>query len=578
METISLDENNEDFSKCQCESAGFCSLFKKEMTFQPPNWQWCQNATEEERKGHFNAYYKGKKPRSRNNPEFMDHVEFNDAPLDKKNNYAVCVIPANEYALSLLEITRESIQRYAKKCKADYIELTGDQFEEFPMFNKYRVFQVASTYQKTLYLDCDVLIQDIAPDIFKQTPDNKISALNEKETLYTPSPNRHCYDWFNKHKKFRKYLLRHDSNYIEENNEIQLNLGVMVIPNSKAYMYSMPKRLAKNWLFDQDDFILRNNMDDVNYIDEKFNWMILRKDFWKDIANKYFIHVCSVSNNEYRKDLLHRLKNKVYDKLLMPAGAWSPEFEKTVSFSPVGQYITVAKDKAIFCIATGPFRQYIDVVKGNFKRYADKCGADLHFITNTTQRWWGLERFRLEEYCKKYKRMMLIEPDCVFKDGTPDLFDIVPEEKVGIFNDYSVIDHDHNWFTLLRSDLHRRLNIDDATTQKMIGNKTYYNGGVVVCSNAHSGMWAYPREEVEPIHVVDQFVVEYNIFYNGYDVLELDKKFNFQSWFPDFETQKKDAYIIHYSSSKNKLDQIKRDLKNDNTQKQGVVNCHMDTV
>lgn len=35
--------------KCQCARSGFCEFFKQEMTYDPPNWQWCQNATPEER-------------------------------------------------------------------------------------------------------------------------------------------------------------------------------------------------------------------------------------------------------------------------------------------------------------------------------------------------------------------------------------------------------------------------------------------------------------------------------------------------------------------------------------------------
>ena len=34
---------------CQCASHGFCEFFKQEMTSSPPNWQWCQGATEAER-------------------------------------------------------------------------------------------------------------------------------------------------------------------------------------------------------------------------------------------------------------------------------------------------------------------------------------------------------------------------------------------------------------------------------------------------------------------------------------------------------------------------------------------------
>lgn len=35
--------------KCKCARPGFCDLFRQEMTYSPPNWQWCQEATPEER-------------------------------------------------------------------------------------------------------------------------------------------------------------------------------------------------------------------------------------------------------------------------------------------------------------------------------------------------------------------------------------------------------------------------------------------------------------------------------------------------------------------------------------------------
>ena len=34
---------------CQCSNPGYCEYFKQEMTSNPPNWQWCQGASEEER-------------------------------------------------------------------------------------------------------------------------------------------------------------------------------------------------------------------------------------------------------------------------------------------------------------------------------------------------------------------------------------------------------------------------------------------------------------------------------------------------------------------------------------------------
>ena len=35
--------------ECQCPRSGYCEFFRQEMTYDPPNWQWCQSASEEER-------------------------------------------------------------------------------------------------------------------------------------------------------------------------------------------------------------------------------------------------------------------------------------------------------------------------------------------------------------------------------------------------------------------------------------------------------------------------------------------------------------------------------------------------
>lgn len=35
--------------KCVCTNPGFCPIFQQEMTENPPNWQWCQNATTKDR-------------------------------------------------------------------------------------------------------------------------------------------------------------------------------------------------------------------------------------------------------------------------------------------------------------------------------------------------------------------------------------------------------------------------------------------------------------------------------------------------------------------------------------------------
>lgn len=45
--------NELSFDNCICDAPGFCPLFNKIMTDNPPNWQWCQNCSIEDRKKYY---------------------------------------------------------------------------------------------------------------------------------------------------------------------------------------------------------------------------------------------------------------------------------------------------------------------------------------------------------------------------------------------------------------------------------------------------------------------------------------------------------------------------------------------
>lgn len=558
---------NLDLTRCNCNGAGFCQIYNKEMDAAGVNW--CKRTSKEKRENY----------KEINNPQeekkiqqplsnYVNPVNFYDKLPKQKSDIAVCTIPANDIAMEQLNITRKSIKSYAKKCGADYIELSGDQCTEFPMYNKYRLHQVTSKYEKTLYLDCDVIINDIAPNIFLCTSDDKISALDEKEAIFLSGNDDHYLRWTrNEVKKTREELIKQfNLNLRIENIERYLNLGVMVIPKVCADMYRFPdKPVPKYWVFDQDYFVLSNEMKNIEPLDERYNWIILRNDFWENIDKKYFFHICTIGNQEYRESIMNNIVAKDYTFMDFPKNSvWKNKYRKLLSYKHVKESVKAKKSNAIFCIATSKYSEYKAILYPSLKNYAEKCDADLHFITNETQDWWGFERFRLHNLSKPYKRVMLIEPDCFLRKNTPNLFDLVPENQIGIFNDYHVIDHDHEWFSILRENLNKTLKIEKSITKKMVNNCSYYNGGVIICSSEHNDIWKPPQLPIEPGHVVDQFIVELNIFTNNYEIFELDKKFNCQSWFPSFELDKKESYIIHFSNSQNKKEALLKEIRDDN--------------
>lgn len=50
--------NELSFNHCVCDTPGFCPLFNKVMTDDPPNWQWCRNCSKEERLNYLNKISK----------------------------------------------------------------------------------------------------------------------------------------------------------------------------------------------------------------------------------------------------------------------------------------------------------------------------------------------------------------------------------------------------------------------------------------------------------------------------------------------------------------------------------------
>lgn len=299
---------NKDFSKCDCANPGWCNLFDKEMSDNPPNWQWCQSLSEGERKEYFNNINNGirtlRKAMKRGR---VDIINFYDELPDKKSDYAICVIPANDTAMEFLDITRESIKKYAEKCEADYIELAEDQHPDWPMANKYRVHKVAQTYEKTLYLDCDVIINSKSPNIFQCTPDDKISAYDE----YQDWEDRNETEWIHDQQELILYKTCSPKikNNLLKNGEFKtssmLNGGVLMIPRDLADYYKQPEiPYLRMWCFDQHLLTLLLPKDKLCKLERIYNCTYTSSKFYEEYRNAYFIHINSLGKDPGRRKLL----------------------------------------------------------------------------------------------------------------------------------------------------------------------------------------------------------------------------------------------------------------------------------
>ena len=306
------------------------------MTATPPNWQWCQGLTEGERKDYHDKVNGSVRTiRKSIQSGKVDIVNFVDDVPTPTSDYAICVIPANDSAMELLDISRESIKKYAKKCGADYIELTGDQHPDWPMANKYRLYSVTKVYQKTLYLDCDVIVSDKAPNIFDATPDDKISAFDE----YPIWKNKNDAQWIIKEQDLivRRVLSdKQKNNFIENGKSIypetMINGGVLVIPRSCSDYYRQPeKQYPRRWCFDQNYLTLLLPENKFNKLDFKWNCLYTANDnFWHFARDAFFLHFNSLGKNEdFRQSMMRQLYHRDYTPCELSRYEWyNNEFPK----------------------------------------------------------------------------------------------------------------------------------------------------------------------------------------------------------------------------------------------------------
>jgi hypothetical protein len=160
-------------------------------------------------------------------------------------------------------------------------------------------------------------------------------------------------------------------------------------------------------------------------------------------------------------------------------------------------------------------------------------------LTGRTQGFLELEFARIKPYVEKYNRTIFFSIDLFIKDDCPNLFDIVPEDKIGIHDMVESLSNSHpdvmknkrDRMFLLKSEFFRRYpmitsSITASLTAELEMIKTSCNSGVVVCSRSHSDIWeaiSFPFLAIPKDH---QRWIELLIYRNGHDVYYLESKYN----------------------------------------------------
>lgn len=206
---------------------------------------------------------------------------------------------------------------------------------------------------------------------------------------------------------------------------------------------------------------------------------------------------------------------------------------------------------AVITICSGEeYKKIANLTHPLMQKYSDKIGAEFVVLSeknkNTTPHWL---KFYLYRELLNYDKIIYLDTDIIVKDSCPSLFEIVPNEMLGIFNESSIAPERIAQFNKFMVDANLRL---------IQVNETY-NTGVMVFDSSIINLFKLPSNKIDHIHF-EQPYLNYNIHKYNIPVFKLPYKFNRMMTDDKYF---EDGLIVHYAGTGGKCyDLIKKDLTN----------------
>ncbi len=140
-----------------------------------------------------------------------------------------CIVTlATGPATAILDVSRGSIQAYAERCGAQYVELKGVT-EPWWGLEKFRVHNLARAYDRTLFFDCDLLIRNDCPDLFKLVPKDHVA-------MHDDWPYLQSHQWLEDERRSVFKSQRVVGDYPQQ----ALNSGVVLCCRAQADIWKRP--------------------------------------------------------------------------------------------------------------------------------------------------------------------------------------------------------------------------------------------------------------------------------------------------------------------------------------------------
>ena len=200
---------------------------------------------------------------------------------------------------------------------------------------------------------------------------------------------------------------------------------------------------------------------------------------------------------------------------------------------------------------------YLDITIPFMKSYCNTHNFD--FILNQELKYpnfnskvhGAFERYALYDLLNDYDRILYVDTDIIIKKNSPNIFNIVPENQLGVYHESD--DFDLNYFINL---LKPKYNFRGITR--------YFNSGVLVVSKIHKPLFDMQKVEeffknVTKNTLADQDYLNIYTYVNNIPVYSLSYKFNYLIR-PFILKNFDSAHFVHFAGCRNKKVLMKKFL------------------
>lgn len=231
------------------------------------------------------------------------------------------------------------------------------------------------------------------------------------------------------------------------------------------------------------------------------------------------------------------------------------------------------KSKNCVCVVSVGRESILKLTKPYFQKYCDRHDIDLVVLESPKYalpitdeyNYNTFEKNQVYSLFTKYDRIARLDDDIIITDQCPNLFEVVPEDKIGVvFEDVG------------KRKRHRLMQIQ--LSKHTLGNLAtewntdYFNSGVVICSKQHRQAFNINRYLLNITDMnlgpfKEQTLLNWTVRSLDFDIFPLEYKYNHMDMFSKAtgftDASMDSSYIIHYAGGVKTKAKLKRDIHKD---------------